>query len=99
MSATPPLTIASVDGGFTAAGEIDAHTAPDLASAVHGYTGEVLALDLSEVEFVDSSGLRVLIECHQRLQEDGRELRIVSPSPVVRRLFQISGVDSYLTVD
>jgi anti-sigma B factor antagonist len=99
MSATPPLTISSVDGGFIATGEIDAHTAPTLAAAIDGYAGDQLSLDLSGVEFVDSSGLRVLIESHQRLQDGGRQLRIVSPSPTVQRLFQISGVDTYLTIE
>jgi anti-sigma B factor antagonist len=99
MSGTPPLTIMGVDGGLVASGEIDAHTAPELASAIDRFDGGDLALDLSAVEFVDSSGLRVLIESHQRLQDGGRQLRIVSPSPAVQRLFQISGVDGYLTVE
>ena len=99
MNATPPLTITSVDGGFIATGEIDAHTAPTLATAIDGFDGDQLALDMSGVEFVDSSGLRVLIESHQRLQDAGRQLRILSPSPAVQRLFQISGVDTYLTIE
>ena len=91
------LTISVSDAGIVASGEIDAHTAPSLAAAIDG-AGPDVALDLSGVEFVDSSGLRVLIDAHQRLDEAGGALRIVSPSDPVRRLLEISGVDGYLTV-
>jgi anti-anti-sigma factor len=55
-------------------------------------------LDLSAVDFVDSSGLRVLIDAHQRLTDDRRSLVLADPSPAVRRLFDISGVIDYLNV-
>ncbi len=93
------LRITPIDGGFSVAGEIDAHTAPTLAGALAGVDHQVVMLDLSGVEFVDSSGLRVLIDAHQRANDAKRVLRLVNPSEAVRRLFAISGVDEYLNVD
>ena len=91
------LVISTSETGITASGEIDAHTAPALATAIDA-AGPEVALDLSGVEFVDSSGLRVLIDAHQRLSEGGGALRLVTPSEPVRRLLEISGVDGYLTI-
>jgi anti-sigma B factor antagonist len=92
------LAISSTGTGLAASGEIDAHTAPTLASAIDA-AGPDVELDLAGVEFVDSSGLRVLIDAHQRLAEAGGALRITALSDPVRRLLEISGVSGYLGVD
>ena len=91
------LQIAARDGGLTLAGEIDAHTAPALAAAIDGLDGDVV-LDLAGVDFVDSSGLRVLIDAHQSVDQRGDALSLENPSTAVRRLLEISGVDEYLNV-
>lgn len=78
-------------------GEIDAHTAPSMAAALQRATGSV-TLDLADVDFVDSSGLRVLIESHQDLEERGDRLTIANPSPPVQRMFELSVVDDYLNI-
>ncbi len=91
------LQIAPSDGGLSLTGEIDAHTAPDLAAAIGELSGNV-QLELSGVEFVDSSGLRVLIDAHQSVSGRGDEFKLSQPSDAVRRLLEISGVDEYLTI-
>ena len=93
-----PLVITPTDSGFSVSGEIDAHTAPEIAAAISGSSVEPLRIDLSGVEFVDSSGLRVLIEAHQSRQAEGRSMTLVRPSNVVTRLFDIAGVDQYLDI-
>ena len=93
-----PLAITPTDNGFAVVGEIDAHTAPDISKAVARATGASLEIDLSGVDFVDSSGLRALIEAHQRFEANGGSLTLVRPSAVVARLFDISGVGDYLNV-
>lgn len=52
--------------------------------------GRVVQLDLSGVTFVDSTGLRSLLAASRRAQIDGRRLRLVNPSQVVRRLLEIT---------
>lgn len=92
------LTIAAHGDRLVARGEIDAHTAPSLGAAIDA-AGSAVTLDLSAVDFVDSSGLRVLIDAHQRLADAGGALTVVSPSSAVSRLFEISGVDDYLNIE
>jgi anti-sigma B factor antagonist len=97
MSDQELLAIRPIDGGAALVGEIDANTAVRLTQAFDG-PGD-LVLDLSGVEFVDSSGLRVLIELHQHRSQAGGTLVLRTPSPAVRRLLDVSGVADYLTVD
>lgn len=98
MTADAPLDITATDRGLVLSGEIDAHTAPTLAEAIAQSDHAHLAVDMAAVEFVDSSGLRVLIEAHQTAQSAGRTIQIANPSPAVTRLLQISGIDDYLNV-
>ena len=92
------LSIETSDRGITARGDIDAHTAPILAAAIES-SGALVRLDLSAVDFVDSSGLRILIDAHQRLRDAAGSLTIIAPSDAVVRLFEISGVQDYLTIE
>jgi anti-sigma B factor antagonist len=99
---TTRLSIASHEAAvFELVGEIDAHTAPHLASHFDPLPSEVrdvLVLDMSDVSFMDSSGLRVLIELNQRAGEAGVGLTVRSPSRAVARLIEISGLDGVIEV-
>lgn len=84
----------------TLRGEIDAHTAPHLAEYfvdLPSGTGDI-DIDMGGVEFMDSSGLRVVIDVHQRAESAGRRLVIHQPSAPVVRLFEISGLTAHLHV-
>ncbi len=101
-----PLDIHTAVDGPTALvridGELDASTAPVLDEALRKVITdgvERLVIDFSELEFVDSAGLSVLVATHKRLQSgNGGELVISSPSAAVRRLFGIAGLDRVLTI-
>lgn len=82
-------------------GEVDAHTAPTLAShyEVLPVGDDDFAIDMSAVEFMDSSGLRVIIELHQRAEQASRRLILRSPSQPVARLIEISGLSGHLHVE
>ena len=87
-----------IDGSTVAVGgEIDAYTAPQVAGALAGVTGDI-TLDLADVEFIDSSGLRVILEFHQSVAERGAIFTVANPSHAVQRLFEISSVDEYLHI-
>src|SRR4051794_10018994 len=80
-------------------GELDIATAAALHEQLvrleNSATGDV-DLDMSRVEFCDSSGLRELITAHQLLLAKGRRLRIVNPPHQVARLLALTGLDSVL---
>ncbi len=70
----------------------------DLAALVDA--GHVaLALDLSDVGFVDSSGLGVLVAIHRHAESNGGSFVVRSIPPQVQRLFDITRLGDLLTVD
>lgn len=93
------LRIDSSDGDVVVAGEIDANSCGDLDAALAEATGPEVRVDLMGVTFIDSSGLRVLVQHHHRLSETGDTLRIVRPSRPARRLLEIAGLDTQFHVD
>ena len=61
------------------------------------HTGPLL-IDLEEVSFFDSQGLRLLITAWQRAVASGRKLAIVAPRPPANRVLQVTRVDERLPV-
>ena len=55
-----------------------------------------LVLDLRQLRFLDSTGLRVIVSAHQRARKQGRRLRIVPGGEAVKRLFRLSGLERRL---
>ncbi len=83
------------------AGEVDAHSAPMPAAQLDPLPagGADVVLEISGIEFMDSSGLRVMIEAHDRAVAEGRRLVLRAPSPAVRRLLEVSGLSGHLMID
>jgi anti-anti-sigma factor len=95
------LDISATSGGLALAGELDAHTAPLLAehlAQLPAGDGNIV-LDIEKVEFMDSSGLRVVIDAHQRSLDAGRRLVLRHPTSAVQRLLEISGLSDHLATE
>lgn len=77
-------------------GEVDIYTAPRLKEAVvAALEGDVtsLAFDLSEVEFLDSTGLQVLMSAKKRTAERGGDVYLLGVGGQVRRVFSLLSLD------
>ena len=85
------LQITPIDEGFRVEGELDMATADDLSQLLKDASTDShpLLLDFSRVSFMDSSGLRAVLEGAGQRNGDGPVV-IVDPSPQVRRLLDIS---------
>jgi anti-sigma B factor antagonist len=85
----------------TVAGEIDLYTAPrlqgELSAVLDGRPVRVV-VDMSGVEFCDSTGMNVLVAAMKRAREHGGGLDLASPRPAVRKILQVTGLDSVFTV-
>jgi stage II sporulation protein AA (anti-sigma F factor antagonist) len=79
---------------ITARGDIDLSTLAKASAALDECRAGVrsLILDLREVRFMDTSGLRLVIEEQQRAAKTGCRFAVVRGSPRVQRLFEIAGL-------
>jgi len=87
-----------------AAGEIDLYTAPRLHTALSAVIAKAtpksrVTVDMSAVEFCDSTGMNVLLSCLRQVRERGGELELAAPRPAVMKILQVTGLDSVFTID
>ncbi|MET0730426.1 MAG: STAS domain-containing protein [Solirubrobacterales bacterium] len=78
------------------AGELDQSTAPELRTALADAIGDQargLLVDLSDCNFIDSTGLSLLVETKRRLAEDQRRFGVCCADADVRRLLELTGID------
>ena len=59
---------------------------------------EIVVLDLSELRFMDSTGLGVIASTYRRMRRSGGRLIVASPTAAVRRIFQLTGMLERLEV-
>jgi anti-sigma B factor antagonist len=85
----------------TLRGELDISTAPrleaDLRRAEAG-SARVIVLDLSQLDFMDSTGLRLLIAADARARDDGRRLVLVEGNEMVQRVLRVTRLDERLEI-
>lgn len=82
-------------------GEIDLYTVPRLQRALADAlaAGRVrLVVDMSGVDFCDSTGVNVLLAAHRQAREAGGDLELASPRPAVRKILQVTGLETVFTV-
>ena len=81
-------------------GELDLATAPDLEAAIKSRLddGQDVVVDLRELEFMDSTGLRVLVAAHGRVEGTQQRFLIVRPLPgaSIERILAVAGVERVL---
>lgn len=82
-------------------GELDLATAPLLRDRLVGLASAgVLAvtLDLAELDFIDSTGLSVLVTGLKHLRERGGKLALRSPQPSAMKVFEITGLTTVFAI-
>jgi anti-anti-sigma factor len=82
-------------------GELDIESAPELERALlrSRPAGERVVLDLAELKFMDSTGLRVLLRARAAADEGRWEINLRNVPPTIRRLFDMTGVQAALPAE
>jgi anti-sigma B factor antagonist len=98
--ASPTLQLNAEASGdsvrISLSGELDISTSPSLEKALEDIESDrpdQLVIDLRDLAFIDSTGLRVLVNADARAREAGRRLTIVRGSTAVERVFSVTGLD------
>jgi anti-sigma B factor antagonist len=95
------VTVLDEEAVISLIGELDFHTAPQLREEMLKLLNQGisrLVVDLSRLEFVDSSGLGVLVAGLKRMRERGGSLTLRSPSANTSQVLSASGLNKLLTV-
>ncbi|MBR5478793.1 MAG: STAS domain-containing protein [Clostridia bacterium] len=81
-------------------GRLDTTTAPELEGAVMGSLAgvEKLVLDFSELEYLSSAGLRVLLQAQKTMNKQG-EMIIKNVNETVSEIFEVTGFADILTIE
>jgi anti-sigma B factor antagonist len=109
METVPTPLLLEFDGGdgdrplrAIVSGEIDFASAPAMQARITAARAQrqagSLILDLTAVEFMDSSGLRVILHLQRELTGAGGRLVLFGPTAEVRNTFTLTGLDRHLTV-
>jgi anti-sigma B factor antagonist len=79
----------------TVAGELDLESRGGLAELLDGLRKppQIVVLDFSGLTFVDSTGLKTLLDEHRRAREEGYEFVIAAARPEVRDIFRVTALD------
>ena len=82
-------------------GELDLVGAPLLQNEIESETvvaAALIVLDLEDLQFIDSSGLRVILSANERARERGQAFALTPGSHQVQRLLSIAGVSGHLQI-
>jgi anti-anti-sigma factor len=82
-------------------GELDIESAPDLERVLlrSRPAGQRVVVDLTELKFMDSTGLRVLLRARAAADEGRWEINLRNVPPTIRRLFDMTGVHAALPAE
>lgn len=104
MSAAEPISTSLIHREGLAvvsiAGEIDLSTAPTFEAAIAEALDDeppVLVIELSEVSFMASVGLRILASTHEKVS-DSVQIAVVAGNPATSRPMQLTGLDNVLAL-
>ena len=81
-------------------GWLDTQSAPELEAELRDLAPEItsLVLDLSEVEYISSAGLRVLLAAHKNMVKKGG-MKVLHVNEVVQEVFEVTGFADILTIE
>ena len=79
---------------------IDTVTAPDFENEIMDEMDKFdsLILDLNNLEYISSAGLRVLVLVQKKLQPDNIPFVIINVNDTIKEIFSMSGFDKILTI-
>jgi anti-anti-sigma factor len=91
--------IAVVDGGIVKlTGRLDASQA-DRAQLVFRGLARPLTVDFSDLDYISSAGIGVIIEAYKRITDQGHSFRLVRLNPRIRAVFGYAGLDKVIPIE
>lgn len=79
-------------------GRVDTVTAPELAADLNFGDAQSVVIDLKDVPYMSSAGLRLLLTAHKTMLAKGGELQVANVQPSVREVLDITGFSDILNL-
>ena len=86
----------------TLEGELDVSTADKLKEYLHKLADEQIIdikIDLTNLDYIDSTGLGVMIGVLKKLKAEEKEIYIINPKSNVKKIFTITGLDKIFKME
>ena len=82
-------------------GRLDTNTAPELEKGAMESLKDVkkLTLDLKDLDYISSAGLRVVLTLHKHMSGEGGSLVVAHPKDEVMEVFDMTGFSSFLSIE
>lgn len=83
-------------------GELDLSSAPRLYNELWQLTQagqKSVVINLAKLEFMDSSGLQLLLRLREKLKAKNREIVLINPQPSIAKLFKLTGFDKLFKIE
>jgi anti-sigma B factor antagonist len=100
-----PIESKEIEGGVAVIAVSGRLTFGREAERLEGLVTELLkggktrfVLDVSGLDYVDSSGIGTVVSCLTQVKKSGADLRMAGASPRIQRLFSMTGIDKLLTL-
>ena len=92
------LEIKVENGRVRLKGRLDAASAPKAREALKPLKGP-MAIDMSDLEYISSAGIGVVVETYKRLHGEGAGFRVLNLTPGVRAVFRFAGLEQMLAIE
>ncbi len=81
-------------------GRLDTTTAPELESKIKEVARKTkhLILNLSEIEYISSAGLRVVLQAHKIMASNHAKMSVQNPSDFCKQVLEATGMDAVLSI-
>lgn len=79
-------------------GRLDSITASDLTTCIQGETFQNLIVDMTEISYISSAGLRSLLVCKKKSDKSEASMVVKNPSAAVLDVMKMSGFNKILTI-
>ena len=82
-------------------GRLDTITSPQLEEEINSFSLEnieTVILDLKELEYISSAGLRVVLMTHKKMNKLGGQLKLINVNDMILNIFDMTGMSEFLNI-
>ena len=82
-------------------GRLDTITSPQLEEEINSFSLEnieTVILDLKELEYISSAGLRVVLMIHKKMNKLGGQLKLINVHDMILNIFDMTGMSEFLNI-